>query len=443
MKKILFVTIIAATTCSAFAQHGGSVVVEIKSITCQNKSWDGVVEFDGPGNEVFVSGAFYSRNPTSTSFKIYKGANTTATYGSIAGHNERRQAGTASPTGGIDKNNTIPINETIASTQLDPNGFLLFSPTLWERDDNNEAIYERYKTQVLADLESASLMPFPNMSTLGQPGNPFAGKIFSYGNAYRITIPPISYPSIFNSLVNPNAQGNRPMGIVKYAGQAPAFDPTIILIDAKNLWEIYNQTPTNHPYANAEYPWKTVKEISLYCGENTYADDNSNGKYYINISIRFAPEGDDITAARIAAQNPPVKQPITNLPVIKNIADKNIMPIKGAPTKAPAYTMTNEMMYTEWKGILSENGDASKGHPLFFKINNGAFWLQDANGTSIASGGFKIENNNFIATYSYPNGDIYNISSTGYNSATGELNGIWSGTGANAGKKGSWIANKK
>ena len=52
-------------------------------------------------------------------------------------------------------------------------------------------------------------------------------------------------------------------------------------------------------------------------------------------------------------------------------------------------------------------------------------------------------NNNFIATYSYPNGDIYNISSTGYNSATGELTGIWSGTGTNTGKKGSWIANKK
>ena len=230
------------TAASAVAQHGGSLVVEIKSVTCQNKSWDGVVEFDGPGNEIFVSGAFYKRNPNSKSSKTQKGVLTTATFGSTAGHNERRQAGTASPTGGVDNTNVIPFNETITSVQLDPDGFVLLSPTLWERDDNNETIYDRYKNQVLADLESASLMPFPKMSNLGEPGNPFAGKIYYYGNGYRVTIPPISYPSIFNSLVNPNVQGNRPMGIVKYDGQTLDFDPAIILIEAKNLWAIYNQT---------------------------------------------------------------------------------------------------------------------------------------------------------------------------------------------------------
>ncbi len=432
------------TAASAVAQHGGSLVVEIKSVTCQNKSWDGVVEFDGPGNEIFVSGAFYKRNPNSKSSKTQKGVLTTATFGSTAGHNERRQAGTASPTGGVDNTNVIPFNETITSVQLDPDGFVLLSPTLWERDDNNETIYDRYKNQVLADLESASLMPFPKMSNLGEPGNPFAGKIYYYGNGYRVTIPPISYPSIFNSLVNPNVQGNRPMGIVKYDGQTLDFDPAIILIEAKNLWAIYNQTPTNHPYANAAYPWKTVKEISLYCGENTYGIGNSNGKYYINIAIKFAPEGDDITASRITAQNPAVKQPVTNIPIIKNIADKNIMPIKGVPPKAPAYTMTNEMMYTEWKGLMGVYGEPTKGGPFFFKINNNAFWLQDTNGTSIASGGFRIENNNFAATYSYPNGDTYNFNSTGYNPSNGELTGTWScATGANTGKKGNWMAYKK
>lgn len=132
------------------------------------------------------------------------------------------------------------------------------------------------------------------------------------------------------------------------------------------------------------------------------------------------------------------------MPVIRNIGDKNIIPIKGVAAAPPAYTMTNEMMYTEWKGISAENGDASKGHPLFFKINNGAFWLQDAAGTSIASGGFRIENNNFIASYSYPNGDTYNIISTGYNPTSGELAGTWScATGVNAGKKGNWTASKK
>ncbi len=442
MKKICIAAISILMAGAAAAQHGGSVVVEVTSVTCKNKSWDGVVEFDGPGNEIFVSGAYHMRNASSTTYKIQKGVLRTTTYGSIAGHNERTQAGTASPTGGIDNGNTISLNNaSLASVELTPDGFVLFSPTLWERDDNNEAIYERYKTQIQSDLESASLMPFPSFGS--QAGNPFYGKVFSYYNAYHLAIPPIGYPSIFNPLVDPNVQGNRPMGIVKYAGQAAGFDPTIILIDAKNLWNIYNQTPINHPYPNTSYPWKTVKELSIYCGENTYGIESSNGKYYINIAIRFAPAGDDITAAWVAAHSPAASQPAVTMPVIKNIGDKTIIPIKGGPARGAAYTMSNEMMYTEWKGLMGVYGEPNKGGPFFFKINNNAFWLQDANGTSIASGGFRIENNNFIASYSYPNGDTYQIVSTGYNPANGELTGTWSGTGANAAKKGNWMAYKK
>jgi hypothetical protein len=257
-------------------------------------------------------------------------------------------------------------------------------------------------------------------------------------------IPPISYPSIFNALVNPNATGNCPIGIVKTQGQDTKFDPTIILIDAKNLWELYNQTPTtNHPYPNTAYPWKTVKELSVYCRENTYADNASNGSYYINLAIRFAPEGDDITAAWMASQNPP-KQTAINIPVIKNIADKNILPVKGAPAPvtAPSFTMSNEVMYGGWRGTLSLN-DGTKPGTLNFKINNGAFWLVDNNsGSSIASGGFKIENNNFSSVYSYPNGDSYTIVSTAYNTSTGEISGTLVGNGALSNKRGFWKAVK-
>lgn len=248
MKKIILPAIAVVVYTAIAAQHGGSVVAEVNSITCQQKSYDGAVEFDGPGNEVFVSGAFFARNPGSISFKINKSVFTSTTFGSTAGHNERKQACTASPSGGIDNNNTFNCdNYSIAITQLDPNGFMLVSPTLWERDDENETIYNRYEAQVLADLESASLIPFPNFGI--DPNDPFNDKIYKYGNAYQLNIPPNSYPSIFSSLVN--ATGNRPMGISKFAGQPFTFDPSIILLDAKNLWTIYNQTPVNHPYPNA------------------------------------------------------------------------------------------------------------------------------------------------------------------------------------------------
>jgi hypothetical protein len=379
------------------------------------------------------------RNPSSTTYKIHKGVIRTPTYGSTAGHNERTQAGTASPTGGIDNGNTVSFNNsTITTVELTPDGFVLLSPTLWERDDDNETIYERYKTQVLSDLESASLMPFPVFGT--QAGNPFFGKVFSYYNAYHLNIPSNGYPAIFNPLVDPNVQGNRPMGIVKYAGQPAGFDPIIVLIDAKNLWDIYQQTPTNHPYPNTAYPWKTVKELSIYCGENTYGLEDNNGKYYVNIAIRFAPDGDDVTAAWMAAHNPPANQPAITMPVIKNIGDKTIMPVKGAPA-APTYTMDNAMMYGGWKGTLSIN-DGTKPGPFSFKINNGAFWLLDNTGASIAVGGFKIDNNNFTSTYSLANGESYTITSTTFNPTTRELSGTWAGNGASAARKGSWKAVK-
>ena len=436
MKKLFFATIAVFFANTMAAQHGGSLVIEITSITCQNKSWEGV-EFDGPGSELFVSANFHTRNPSSGTFKIHNGSNETPTFGSIAGHNERVQAGTASPTGGIDNGNTFTVNRTIVSTHLDGNGFTLFSPSLWERDDNNETIYNKFKNQLASDLASASLMPVPHFGG-NDPADPFDGKLFLYGNGYHVTIPPNSYPSILAPLVN--VQGNRPMRIAKFAGQPLTFDPQIILLEASNLWAIYNQTPVNHPYANAAYPFKTIKELTIPFRENTYAIDGSNGSYTVSIAIKFAPEADDIAAAENPAPAPPVKQQVANLG-IKTMGNKSIMPIKGLA--APAYTMSNEMMYTEWKGLMSVFGEPNKGGPFFFKINNNVFWLQDANGTSIASGGFRIENNNFIASYSYPTGDTYNIVSTGYNPANGELTGTWSGTGANAGKKGNWMAYKK
>ncbi len=435
MKKIILSAIAIVMYTAIAAQHGGSVVVEIKSITCKQKSYDGVIEFDGPGNEVFLSGAFFARNPSSTSFKINKDVFTSATFGSTAGNNQRIQAGTASPSGGIDNNNTFSCNNfAIASTQLDPDGFMLVSPTLWERDDNNETIYNRYKSQILADLESASLMPFPNFGL--DATDPFNGKIYRFGNAYQITIPPNSYPSIFGSLVN--AVGNRPIGITQFTGQSLLFDPGIILLDAKNLWAVYNQTPTNRPFPNATYPWKVVKEIAFNCAENTYGVQSSNGKFTVNIVIRFAPEADDITAAREAARNPaPINLPAGSVKIISNTN----RPVKNMPGAA-SYTMNNEMLSGAWKGTIQMN-DGTKANSFAFKFNNGAFWLQDASGASVASGVFIIERNNFSSTYSYANFENYTINSATYNANSGQLSGTIAGNGNNAGKNGNWVVTKQ
>lgn len=62
---------------------------------------------------------------------------------------------------------------------------------------------------------------------------------------------------------------------------------------------------------------------------------------------------------------------------------------------------------------------------------------------SIASGGFKIENNNFSSTYYYANCDSYYIGSAAYDTNTGQLSGAITGNGGNAAKKGSWVVTKQ
>jgi hypothetical protein len=104
--------------------------------------------------------------------------------------------------------------------------------------------------------------------------------------------------------------------------------------------------------------------------------------------------------------------------------------------------MNNELLYGTWKGTLQMN-DGTKAKSFAFKFNNGMFWLQDAGGQSIASGGFKIDNNNFNSTYYYANGDSYNISSAAYDTNTGQLSGAVTGNVGNAAKKGSSVVTKQ
>src|SRR4051812_9803269 len=181
MKKIYSLLIASFIAFTTFAQTvvGGDIHVILESITCINKSYDGVIEFDGPGSELFMNCGVLVRNPTSPLMRVYKSVYTGKSYGyalpnAPAG---RIKAGTASVDGGIDNGNSFTVNEHLLAVHLDADGVFYFSPSLWEWDNNNETIRNNFNNQLLADLESVSLKPIPSGFTTDADARDPAGNL--------------------------------------------------------------------------------------------------------------------------------------------------------------------------------------------------------------------------------------------------------------------------
>jgi hypothetical protein len=296
---------------------------------------------------------------------------------------------------------------------LEAGDILTILPVLWEWDSDTKNVQNSLESFLWNSMNNINV----TMATYTQK--------FDMRTANRV------FGSTLSSCINTQGitqilqgvngiAGNRPIGMK----QNGSFDPQIFVFNSVIMenWQTLMQ-----PYGQ-----NNGNNISMWYNETSLGNTRDHGEY----NLLFYPEFIKAPASPNNNVASPAMQPVINAGNIKNIGNKVNMPVKGTITPIP-YSMTNEMMYGQWKGTLSIN-DGSKPGPFSFKINNGVFWLQDSNGSSIASGGFKIENNNFSSMYSYPGGDSYTITSTTYNSSNGELSGTWFGNGINASKKGSW-----
>ena len=107
MKKYVALLIFILASDRIFCQPPtpGQLKIIIESFKCINKSWDGFVELDGPGSEVFLDFSYRIYNP-SNPVSPKTGLGQTPIFGSHVNGNIK--AGTASPNGGIENGDIIP-----------------------------------------------------------------------------------------------------------------------------------------------------------------------------------------------------------------------------------------------------------------------------------------------------------------------------------------------
>ena len=441
MKKYAFFFFFIQCSINCFSQTPGQLKISIESFKCINKSWDGLIEFDGPGNEVSVTYSYRIYHPSNTG-AARRGADGTVIYG--ANINGMTRAGTETPDhGGITNGDVVPVYKTLMNEHINADDYIIIAPSVWEWDGPEKNTINNFNAQLENDLNWVITQPYPFLNSPVNYSDPFNGRVIKifdkYENGYG---PALKYQHVFQNCFCPlNAQGNKVIGISAgtFNNQCTiAYPPTLLVLDTKVLYGLYiNNYTATHPNrgtSNAAKESRTnfIDGVTIPFKEDSYAIETSNGSYSVFLRIEFTPD--------IQSPPPPPAPKINKEPIINKYPIQPVNTIKGNPSAS--YTMNNELLYGKWKGIIGANGD-TKSSPFLFKINNNVFWLLDNNGSSVASGGFKIENNNFTSTYYYPNGDNFTILSASYNPSTGELSGTWSGNGVNANKKGNWLAVKQ
>jgi hypothetical protein len=133
----------------------GRYLVTITGVRAIRMSFDDQLSRDGRGDEIYAA-AFTRRYDRRDGSLVEMAERHTMTYGDAAGFGTSRvQAGTASPTGGIQDTDPVPNNSDPSVRTLPPSdlGFpfklwegtltdgvdaLVISPTLWERDNSNQ-----------------------------------------------------------------------------------------------------------------------------------------------------------------------------------------------------------------------------------------------------------------------------------------------------------------
>jgi hypothetical protein len=295
MKKqlIFFVTIIFAT--NGFTQAPGQLKITLVSAKCINKSWDGVIEFDGHGNEIMAGFAYGVYNPANTG-SVRSGAGGTAVFGSNV--NGQTRAGSQTPNlGGINNGDVVPINQMFLNEHLGADDIALFAPVIWEMDEvNNRAAVNQFNMQLANDLNWAITQPFPFAAIPIGYTNPYNERVIKIFDKYRYG-PALKYQNIFNNVVCPgNAQGNRVIGL--RSGDfnnvcTIVYPPTLLCLDTRLLMSVVNHNKSvqaNVGSTHPERPNNISGVVEIVFTENTYYITTSNGQYSIKLNIEFIPD---------------------------------------------------------------------------------------------------------------------------------------------------------
>ena len=429
MKKYYFFFLAITLSVNCFSQSAapGQLKITIESFKCLNQSWDGLVEFDGHGNEVFINYGYRVYNPSNPG-SMKPGAGFTSVYGSTG--NGRIQAGTANAIGGIANGNVVIVNTPVLNERVEADDLIIFSPSVWEWDNSNNDRLNLFNQQLATDLNWVMGQPYPFLNTTINNNDPYNGRFSTIGDGYRNYRPFIKYSNILKPLFN--VQNNRPVGALtgSFSGEHLAiYNPAVLILDTKVLMEVYtrnknvreNAYGTTHP----ERPRSVSEEVEIVFTEDTYAIVTSNGRYSLKLRIEFTPDA--------ASTNGLISTPTSiNTTIKKDRPVKNINILNSALP-----------VIGNWSGTQTNDYGLYPQAVSFQLTNTGEFIMANTQtGVVGAKGTYTFSNNIINGSYKLlSSGETISFTGT-FDPNTQKLS-CSLGMGTATTGQGKWIVSKK
>lgn len=428
MKKyfIIFLAIQFSISCFSQTPAPGQLKISIESFKCINQSWDGLIEFDGHGNEVFIDYGYRVYNPSNPG-AMKPGAGFTTVYGSTG--NGRIKAGTANAIGGIANGDEVMVNTLVLNEHVDADNLIIFSPSVWEWDNSNNDRLNLFNQQLAADLNWVMAQPYPFLNASINSNDPYNGRFIKIGDKYSSYWPILKYNTILKPLVN--VQDNRPVGAETgpFNGENLAlYNPALLILDTKVLMAVYNYNKSiaaiNHPERGS----LLSDVVEIVFTENTYAIVTSNGSYSLKLRIEFTPDA--------PALAPSPKWSLAPTKTVNTI--KQDLPMRNIKAANTAFFVSGT-----WSGTQTNDYGLYPQAVSFQLTNTGEFIMANTQtGTVDAKGTYTFSNNIINGTYKLlSSGETISFTGT-FDANTQKLNcSLGAGTVTNG--QGKWIVSKK
>lgn len=415
MKKyVLFLFVLLSVNALGQTPTAGQLKITIASFKCINKSWDGLVEFDGHGNEVFISYGYRIYNPAAPA-SARPGTGYTPVFGSTG--DGRVRAGTANAIGGIDNGNEIPVNSVIVNERIDAGEIFLLSPSVWEWDNFNNGDWDMFNRQLANDLNWAVAQTYPFANANISYNDPFNGRFIKMTDRYNAYFPITKY-NFLKKLVN--VQDNRPIGIKAgpFNGETLAlYNPALLILDTRTLAAYYYHNKSVSESTYRDRPDYVSSFIEFTFTEETYGITTSNGSYSLKLKIEFIP--DQKPAAPITPKY--TKQPLAT--TLSTPSENTILPAAAG----------------KWMGTFG-HGENSNTDFYSFQLNaDGTMQVLNNVGGTIANGKYTISRNVITGSYTYSDGPVFSFTGTVANNT---MSGTW-GSVNSVNNGGKWMMTKE
>ncbi len=414
-KYFIFLFVLLSVNSLSQTPTAGQLKITLESFKCINKSWDGFVEFDGHGNEVFVSYGYRIYNPAAPG-SARPGTGYTPVFGSTGGG--RVKAGTANAIGGIDNGNEIRVNSVIVNEHLDANQVILLSPSIWEWDNSNNGDWDMFNRQLADDLSwtMSQSYPFANVSISSTA--PFNGRFIKMTDKYNGYFPITKY-NFLKKLIN--VQDNRPIGIKAgpFNGETLAlYNPALLILDTRVLAAFFYHNKSVSESNFRDRPDYISGIIEMTFTEETYGIATSNGSYSLKLKIEFTPDP--------KSTPPPAPAPkFTKQPVVNTLSTQ---PVNTLLVNATG----------RWTGTYG-NGESADTDFYSFQLNaDGSMQVYGQKGGVSANGKYTFTNNVITGSYTYSNGTVFSFTGTAINNT---MTGTW-GSDKSVNGGGKWKMTK-